>query len=285
MNSRTLLNLVLAFSLMGLIALAVFEPGKNETPTTNVLTQLNPEHIKHIYLKSPGHVDVDLTKIDGRWEMLSPFQVSANQERLSQLLKIVRAKSLATYDLNQVDSKQLQLEPPSLTLTLNDVDLHFGGTTPLGGNRYVQIDASIHLITDRYSHLARGPATDLVNPRLLSDDDNITALHLPAHKLSLHAGQWQLKNNTAGQSQNPDHIQQLLSEWRHARAFTIQQIDQRLQTTGTITVITNASTLHFALLQTKDELILQRPDLKLQYHFSQEAGQRLLNYPNAKSSP
>lgn len=282
MTSRTRLNLALAFALAGLIALAFLEPGDNETPIVKTLTQLKPDEVQHIRVQSPQHADIDLKKINGHWQMLAPFNAPANQQRLVQLLDVANAKSLASYNIDKVDTTQLKLDTPSLMLTLNDSRLDFGGTAPLGGSRYVRVDQSVHLITDRYSHLARGPATDLVSPALLKADTKITALQLPTFKLLLVDGQWQLENKPAVKS--PDHLQQLLDEWRHARAFGVQVIITALEASATekpqtIIVTTDSSTLRFTLLRTDDEIILQRHDLGLQYHFSQEVGQQLLSLP------
>ena len=282
MTSRTRLNLALAFALAGLIALAFLEPSDNEAPIVKTLTQLKPDEVINIRVQSPRHADIDLKKINGHWKMLAPFIAPANQQRLAQLLNLAKAKSLATYNVDKTDTTQLKLDTPSLTLTLNNHRFDFGGTAPLGGSRYVRIGQSVHLITDRYSHLARGPATDLVSPALLSATSKITALQLPTFKLLLVDGQWLLENQSA--AKNPDHLQLLLDEWRHARAFAVQAINTALQASPTenpqtITVTTDNSSLRFTLLRTDDEIILQRHDLGLQYHFSQEIGQQLLMLP------
>lgn len=288
MNSRTLLNITLALTLSGLIALAVIEPGSNETPAATTLTQLKAEDIHTIRVHSPGHTDVELEKIDGLWKMLAPYTAPANQERLNQLLKITDATSLATYTAVNTDAQQLKLDAPSLTLTLNGIRLDFGGTAPLGGSRYVRIDKSIHLITDRYSHLVQGVATNLISPKLLTASSQITGLQLPTLNIILVDGHWQRANQQAAKI-NPDQLQQLLDEWRNARAFNVQALDATLETSATespqtVIVTTDNLSLRFILLRTVDEIILQRHDLGLQYHFSPETGQQLLTLPQPSNA-
>lgn len=284
MNSRTLLNLTLALLLAGLVALALLESEKNESANTTTLTLLRPDAIQKIRVQSAGHIDINLIKTEGHWQMLAPFSAPANQQRLTQLLKVLTTKSLANYNLEQTDTKQLQLDTPTLILTFDETQLDFGGTAPLGGSRYVRINETVHLITDRYSHLARGSATNLLSPALLNASSKITALQLPTLKVVLHDGQWQVKNNGSTETQNPDQLQQLLDEWRHARAFNVQPLDTSLKSLAsndreTITITTRHSLLRFTLQRMDDEIILQRHDLGLQYHFSQETGQRLLTLP------
>jgi hypothetical protein len=286
MTSRTLLNLVLALSLAGLIALAIYEPGKGDKPAMTSLTQLDPKNIQQIHIQSSGQPSIELKKVGDHWRMLAPFSVSANQERITQLLKITQANSHAAYPMDQVDARQLQLDKPMLTLTLDDVSLRFGTTAPLGGSRYVQVGQRAHLITDRYSHLVRA-ATGLISPTLLDNGDKITGLHLPTLDLKLDDGRWRLANKDAAHQPNPDNIQRLLDEWRYARALDIQALVTSSPTKNSrpspiIEVVTESGTRQFVLQQTKDELVLKRLDLGLQYHFSREGGQRLLNLPAPK---
>lgn len=283
-TSRTILNVLLAVGLSGLIALTIFEPGKDDAPNATLLTELDAKQIHQIIIQSLGRPEIQLQKVDKQWEMLSPFSASANQERLNQLLYLLTAKSQASYPAEQTDTQQLQLDAPSLTLQFNNTRFKFGGTAPLGDSRYVLIDNTVHLITDRYSHLVRNAATDLVSPTLLNTNDPITTLDLPTVSLALRDGQWQIDKPQSQKIENPDHVQQLLAEWRHARAFSVQPLTPTPQALEAITLTTEKSTFHFMLLKTKDEFVLRRNDLGLQYHFSNEAGQRLLMLPSGNDA-
>ncbi|MDT8385639.1 MAG: DUF4340 domain-containing protein [Gammaproteobacteria bacterium] len=280
LTSRTLLNLALALALAGLIALAVIEPGKQPTPTASRLTSLAPEAIQQIRLHAPGQADIDLQRVAGQWQMRSPYAAPANQQRIDQLLQLPMAKSQARYPFTEIDADQLQLASPALTIRFDDTRFELGGTAPLDGSRYVRIGDTVHLFTDRYSHLTRGPATDFISPALLDAADTITALTLPALRLILRDGHWLAEGPAATPTPNPDHLQQLLAEWRQARATAVQVLAVDALGTDSITVTTARATLEFRLRQTDEELILQRQDLGLQYHFPRAAGQRLLSLPS-----
>ncbi len=277
MTSRTVLNLTLIPVLAGLITLAVYELRKDNAPVAAKLTSLDPDQIQYLRLQSTGRADIEMKKIAGRWQMLTPFLVAANQQRIKPLLKIAGAKIIASYPMDQVDPHQLQLDTPTLIFTLDEIILRFGNTEALSGSRYVQQGQVAYLITDRYSHLARVAATKLVMPTLLHSDESITALHLPKLELNLVEGRWQHVGNDG--HTNPDHIQQLLDEWRHARAFDIQILDASAHSTQQVRITTQSATILFKLLRTEDELILQRQDLGLQYHFPLEASRTLLKLP------
>lgn len=277
MTSRTFLNLTLTLILAGLIALVIYESNKEALPAASLFTALDPEQIQQLRLQVPGRTDIAFTKIDGQWKMLTPFSVAANQERINALLKITQAKSIAAYPMAQVDTHQLQLDNPTLIFMLDDVILRFGNTEALSGSRYVQQGKVLHLITDRYSHLARAAATELVMPTLMPNSESVTALHLPTLELRLTEGRWRVEGEDV--QSNPDHIQQLLDEWRYARALNVQVLNSQQPATAQVRITTQSGIIEFGLMQAKDELILQRQDVGLQYHFPLSTAQSLLHLP------
>jgi len=281
-SPKALLNIVLALALAGLLALAIYEPGKPEAPEAKRLTALSPEVVEKIRIEIPGRAPVVLHKQSGQWWMQAPLKMRANAGRIQQLLKITQAKSIADYAMSRVDANQLQLDVPSLSLQLDDVLLRFGTTDALGGSRYIQVGNTVHLITDRYSHLAKAAPTDFVSPLLLPEGSVIDELRLPGLRVQQGDGQWLVD----GKAADADAVQNLLDEWRHARALRVSVPDNsatnmKSAESVTLTFEKNSSkqTLHFVVRRNDTEIILQRPKLGIQYHFPVEAGQRLLSLP------
>jgi len=287
MSRKTLLNIFMALAFAGLLALAIYEPGKTEAPAAKRLTALDAATVQDIRIERPGYESIVLRKQSGQWQMQVPLQMPANVGRIQQLLKITQAKSIAEYAMSRVDAHQLQLDAPSLSLQLDDVRLRFGTTDALGGSRYVQLGNTVHLITDRYSYLAKGAATDFVSPRLLpekADAEKITIneLILPGLHLLQQDGHWVAD----GQAVDADAVQTLLDEWRYARALRVSTLDMgvtQMMAVGDIALVVGKAgdqqTVKFNLLRSDTEIILQRHALGIQYHFPLEAGQRLLVLP------
>lgn len=281
MHSRNLLNLFLVIGLAGLIALAVYEPGKEPPPAAAPISSLKPETIHQLVIEAVGRERLVFNKQDDRWRMQQPFAVAANANRIEKLLAVVGAKSIARYAMTSVDANQLQLDTPTLVLTTNKLSLEFGTTEALSGSRYVKIANTVHLITDRYTHLARGAATAFVSPALIPMNANITALRLPHLLLRNETGHWQAEGANADAA-SADQIQQLLDEWRHARALLVTKEVSKLDTIAPtesifVHLATETDPVQFGLLRTDDEIILMRKDLGLRYHFPLETGERLLS--------
>lgn len=267
MTSRNLLNVFLVLVLAGLVALAVYEPGKPEKPSATTITQLDVGAIQTLRIEIPGSPALVLERQAEQWRMQAPFVMPANNGRIHQLLKVAQAKSVASYPMGRVDVKQLQLDAPMLLLTLNDLSLRFGTTTALGDNRYVQVGDTVHLITDRYSHLARTAASEFVSPALLPANTKISQLQLASGVLAMQ----------------DDSAQTLFAEWMHARALKVSALQKSEAITESIVLtVESAESLRFDVLRGETEIILQRPAVGLQYHFPVETGQRLITLPVPK---
>jgi hypothetical protein len=85
-----------------------------------------------------------------------------------------------------------------------------------------------------------------------------------------------------------DNIQQLIDEWRHARALRLSKLDADSvpKDTDTIEVyIADHQPLRFSIVRTDDEIILSRHDIGLRYHLTTEAGEKLLSLARQPSEP
>lgn len=286
MNSRNLLNLALALLLAGLIALVVFEPGKEEAAAPQKLFAQAPGPVQHIVIEQTGRASIDLQRDanSGEWQMTAPLQAPANRERIKQLLGLLTTTSHARYAADADNLAQFHLSDPALTIRLDDTVLRFGTTDALKGQRYLQLGDSVHLITDRYSHLVRGAVTQLLSPMLLPAGSHLSALNLPGIRLQLVDNVWQL-DGKAGEI-SADRIQQLLDEWQHARALEVDRADATATAPETVELRFDPQTpaLRLGLLRNDTEIIFIRPDLGLRYHFGRETGERLLKLPDAKSA-
>lgn len=285
MNQRNILNLGLALALAGLVAVVAYQPGKELDEKTTLLTRLITKDVQKIVIEQIGQPSIMLAKIKNQWQMKEPYNNLANTLRINKFLALVSAKSHAQYSASSANLKQLKLLTPNLIATIDDVKLLFGTTDALKGYRYIQINNTVHLITDRYSYLVQGQATTLLNPALLPKNTTISKLVLPELTLELTKTGWQ--SQPPNKSASADQLQQLLDEWRFARALRVSKIPPNNQhRAAAIKVHTDNNQTHlFGLIQQKDEIILQNKNTGLSYHFATEAGERLLNFSSINNSP
>jgi hypothetical protein len=278
MNQRNKINLGLAFALAILIAVLAYDPAENIPEKTVLLTQLIPENIQKIIIEQSSRESIMLSKTSDQWQMAAPYNNQANTLRINKFLEIVNAKSHAHYSTSSLNLDQLKLITPDLMVMLDNTKLIFGTTDALKGYRYIQINNTVHLITDRYNYLIRVPATTLLNPTLLPKNIAITKLVLPEFTLQTNDTGWVI--SPENKSFSADKLQQLIDEWRFSRALSVSKLIGNIDnnTTDIEVHYDKNQSIIFSLTYTKDEIILSRADTGLRYHFATEAGNRLLKF-------
>lgn len=280
MNSRNLLNITLAMVLAGLVLLVIYEPGKATRPPADKLTTIDQADITTVVIEQPQQAIIKLLKNNNGWQMQEPLSISANNEIIDNLLEIVNTTSHSSYPVSGINLEQLQLTTPRLTIHFNNTSLSFGNTDALRGYRYVLTGDRVHLITDRFTHLIRGKLTALVNPSPLPGNIKLTKLVFPEITLQLEQDNWSTIPDN--KFENADQIQQLIDEWRNARAIEISLVSdtRKQQDTGNASAIeiftSNKGNIQFNMAMSTDEIILTRSDIGLRYHFERQAGERLL---------
>jgi len=165
MSRRNLLNLGLLGLVIALLALAIFEPGRDRQPAPVPLFTLKPEQVDTIRIKRPEHEDLALQRRQGNWFIIKPLEAPANASLVDRVLKITTSTCPVRYAAAELELARLQLDPPRLRLILNDQALAFGGTETLNGRRYVQIGDSVYLCSDRFYYLLTGTLENFTTPR------------------------------------------------------------------------------------------------------------------------
>ena len=286
MSPRSLLNLAMAGIAIGLGLTAWFRPGLEPPATPQPITTLSPAQVSHIRIDRLQRPSLTFTRQDGDWQLdgnpplpASPFQVHA-------LLAILQAQPARSYPADTLDLQELGLNPPQATVTLDDrTTLLIGNTEPLDNMRYVRYGATIYLIEDRYQHLINANRTNFSERRLLDPDAVITRLALPdLTLLQTTHGDWEIEPDNAGIS--ADAIQQLLTDWQQASALYVRPhepgtADARI----TLQLAGSDTPLVFELVSRTPEFILARPDLGIQYHFSNGTGEHLLGFGETSAAP
>ena len=278
MVTRGLLNLVLVVLALVMGLIIYFEPGLEPADIPQPLTTLLvADDAIGIHIERVKYDPVSFIKRNGRWYLVTEQQeLPASTFQLQALLRLLETSSSSHYAADTVDLAALGLDPPQATVTVDDVAILFGNTAPLDGKRYLQIDATVHLIEDRYQHLINAGWTNFVERKLLPADKSISRLQLPDMTLTLtDKDQWQLSPGKPGTS--ADTIQQLIDHWERVSALYARRYDGRTSDEIiTLEFSDSPETLTFMVIAHSPELVIARPDWGIQYHLSSDVEETLL---------
>lgn len=277
MSTRSLLNLAMAGIVIGLALAAWFRPGLEPPAAPQPVTQLDPAQVNHIRIVRRQQPPLTFTRQTDGWLLAGDPPLPASPFQIHALLALLTAQADRHYPADTLDPGELGLDPPQASVILDDTTtLLIGNTEPLDNMRYIQYDTTVFLVEDRYQHLINANRTNFIERRLLDDSAVITRLTLPDLELTRSAdGNWELTPDNPDIS--ADAIQQLLTNWLQASALYVRAYETGTAT-GQITLelAGNEPPLVFEVVARAPELILARPDLGIEYHFSNGAEERLL---------
>lgn len=283
---RWLLNLAL---LLVVILLAVFawyrsaHPPKEAQPA---LTELDPEAVRRVEIERTNQPLVVLERGENGWRLTAPLQARADSFAVDALLRLARAPIEATVAAADGDLARYGLARPTLVVRFDGAAIRFGEMHPLKDDHYVQYGSAVHLISSRYYAQAAAKYTNLIDGRLIEPGRKPVSFKLPGFALTQKDGTWQRQPEIA--SLSSDRINAFVDDWRHSRALQVEKYSGRKAMDHVIITFEDEpghkTTLDLGVIARTPELVLARPDEGLEYHFPEEAGQRLftLNADNPK---
>ncbi|HEC60321.1 hypothetical protein LCGC14_0887860 [marine sediment metagenome] len=229
MKKSYLTNLLLLALIIGLYWFNTADTDKpmvNEMPK---LTGLNSNDIHSITISRPNTTDIVLEKSTVGWQITQPIKAVANTIRVELLLSFLNTPSYGQIIVTKPNElTQFELAPANLVLTLDKLNVKFGGIEPISQHRYVLLNNEVHLITDRITPLLHANAASFIENRLIAKDMLITKLVLPqlnsANTISAESvtiensnGHWQ-SNLSAIKT---DQLTALVQNWQHAYALQV----------------------------------------------------------------
>lgn len=166
LKRRWIINLALVAVALGLALAARLEHDRERLATT--LTAMQPEAIQGLTLQRPGEPLIRMVRNDDSgWRMLEPFSAPAASLAIGKLLSISATVVHRSIPAAAADLSQLRLDPPLISLRLDDLELRIGTTEPVDERRYIQIGDMVHLIDDGYLPQLLASAEHYLDRRLL----------------------------------------------------------------------------------------------------------------------
>ena len=311
MRRRWLLNLGLAIA-VGLLALLAWQrPGTDGEATEPPLTNLEAADINSVVIKRGADETLAMERRGGKWWLIRPIEARAPGYRVSSVLDLAGTPSYARIDValaqdqgqehsedrtqGQGESKDKSpadfgITAASASITLNDREIRFGATNPVGLRRYVAVGDTIQLIEDRFHHHAQGDWSNWVDRRLLPEGAALESIKMPDFALERTDGKWILTPDTGADA---DTIARYIDGWRLAHAMQVTKAappmaerSPRIEIRWRPDAASDAEKLlSLELLHEGDEVILRSADPPLHYRFPADSAANLLMPPLPPAEP
>jgi hypothetical protein len=264
---RKHLNLLLGALALGLAVTVYFSREKPEPPPPP-LTSLNTNDINRILIRHGGRKDIRLEKRkNGDWWLATPVETRAEAVEVGAILGLAERASQRRYPVAEMDLAGIDLDPSGWSVQLNDVRIEFGSLDPIEARRYARLGDTVHLIEDPPSAALDAEYHDLVARRLLPENAAITRIALPDFTLS-RSGKAGWTVTPAAADRGADAAQQLADTWQQAQAMWITMLDSNKRAQGQVEIRAGDERFQFTILDRKDQLVLARPELGVQYTLS-----------------
>ena len=276
MRGMPWLNVALAAVVAALGAWVYFKPAR-DAPAEFPLSALKPSEARSIRVERPGEPPILLEKHEGSWRLTAPFAARGDDPKVQRLLEIAEAK--AAHRLPATDLARFELERPQASVIIDGQTFAFGLVGAVAREQYVLTGGAVYTVSPRYGMALPASAGELASRQLLAPGEAPVRIELKDFTVEQRDGKWVLSTGTGQLSQ--DDLIRWIEEWRLASAArvepgvkgkTVAEIKVRLKDGGALTL---------GILAREPELVLARPDEKLQYHFRADVAKRLLSPPGA----
>jgi hypothetical protein len=251
--TRNVLVLAVAVVLLG-VGIYV-ELAHEATLAPQGLTTVEPATVRKVEVRCTGCRTRRFERNENGWRMLEPYSLPADVEALARLLAIAHAPVQERHPLRDYDAAKLGLEPPQITLTLDDLVIAVGGEDPIDHDRYIRIGEEMLRVPDRFG------------ARLLESPESELDRH-PVPPGSQVVGV-SLRGEPAGHD--------LAAAWQNAVAINVRAAET--EGGAGIPVVVNladGSALSFTVFHAATAYVVRRQDLGIGYLFEEAQARTLL---------
>lgn len=285
--NRARLNLLLLVIVLALGA-GAWIAYKQKNPPKAVLTPIAAEAVDSIVVEWPGNPTIKLEKKTGQWFLTEPVKARADRFEAVGATSLASTEVQGTVEGADINLKELGLEPPDHTVTLNGVKIEFGGSDALQSRRYLRVEGAIKLIDDPNSAALDKDYADLIAKDLFGPSDALAKIELPDLTLSKgDDGAWTAPAGTPNAS--PAALKTLADGWQSAQAMWNEPSpgEAMLGTAVRIT-LQDGRVIDYVIASIDPQFALYAPALKVRHQLSRALADTLLKLPapaSAEASP
>jgi hypothetical protein len=271
-----IVNLLLLIGVIGLGAYAWHRSSQPKEPS-HKLSALTAAGVKKIEVAPRGAPAYALEKRGETWFLIAPIEARADQTRVRSMLDLLSATSkekLAATDLNRFD-----LDPPALKVSMDGQTFAFGGTNPLSQDQYLATGDSVYLVSTYYASLVPNGSNRVLTHSLFNESEKAVGFKFKGFSVEQQDGKWTLAPRPASDKEqvSQDDLNRWADDWHYASSLVTLPWTGKPTPDVVQVKLADGKNIAFFVVRREPELILARPDEKLQFQFSGEMTRRLLN--------
>lgn len=278
MKKSWLLNAALLVLVVALGWFAYLKPRSDE-PTSYALSTLKADQVRHVRLERGASPAIAIEKKGNLWLVTAPLTARADPFHVERLLAILAAR--AAHRFAGADLARFELDQPQARLTIDGQSFSFGTVSAVTREQYVVTGGTVYAIDPRYGGTLPASAEQLIGRQLFAGNEAPVRFEFRDFSVAQNGGKWSVMPPVADLSQ--DDFNRWVDEWRQAVASRAELYADK-KPLGEIKMdFQDGTTLTLGILQREPELVISRPDEKVQYYFPSETARRLLIPPGRRS--
>lgn len=275
---RSLWVNALLLAVVAALGLFVYFKPKSDAPAEHALSALKAAEVRSLRIEREGAPAIALERRQDAWFLVSPLAARADDFAVQRLLAIVQAK--AAHRFAATDLARFDLERPRARLVIEAQSFGFGVVSEVAREQYVLTGDAVYAVNPRYGMALPANAAAMVSRGLFAPDEAPVRIEHKDFAVAQRDGRWIV--TPAGEDLSQDDINRWVDDWRLASAVRVEPYTKGKVQAEIRVSLKESGTLSFGILARAPELVLARPDEKLQYHFSAETAKRLLSPPGTK---
>jgi len=272
------LNALLFLVVAALGAFAYFRPG-GETPAEQAISNLQPSAVHSIRIERRGAADIVLDKRAGGWVVTAPLAVRADALRVQRLLEIVEAK--ASHRMAAAGLERFELAQPAARVTMDGQAFSFGMVNAVTREQYLMSRDAVYTVNPHYGTALPADPIDMASRQLLGPTEIPRRIALKEFTVEQRDGRWTVTPAPAGELSQDDLVR-WVDGWQLASAIHVEPYAGGNPQSDITIQLKNGNRVILGMLSRGANMVLTRPDEKLQYHFRIDSAKRMLSPPTGK---
>ena len=284
MTHHARLNLIMFATIAGLMVFLYFRPQSQGVQEYSISSS-SVEAVQSLRIIKQQQ-EIALKQLDNRWYLIEPVQAHADDKKVREILKILTATGNQRFPL--ADLGRFGLDQPSAQLYIDDEYFGFGGFAPTTHQQYVATGDHVYLISPRYMLALPSSTGDLISTQLLVPNEIPARFELNHLTVELQNENWHITMQRSDEALGEETIRHWVQLWQtvHAKKVTLgQALDSDFVEKDFIKIsLQDGQEIHLKILQNEAEVIFLRVNDGIDYHFSVDVGQQLLDPRAIKSN-